>query len=242
MKTIFTLLAAGVLSLGANAQITLHEADYAAWLPRTDTFRTLTAAPGNGANASWDLSNALYAPDFFTLSRTRYGRPPFPAADFSYTRTYELSELRYTSEVISEISASGITELGEDLPYQGIDISMHTGTAGDSVIFDPQIVRYDKPRTVLQFPTSPGDRWNSDFSYASNFLLKASMYSAVPFACVRTTYVTQTDTVSGWGRLRIRRSNGAVSAWMDVLAVQSRLRSHDSFYLSGAPACSAWAR
>ena len=49
------------------------------------------------------------------------------------------------------------------------------------------------------------------------------------------TYTTETDSVVGWGKMRINDATGSPSHFLDVLQVQTIITHTDSFFLKGLP-------
>lgn len=51
----------------------------------------------------------------------------------------------------------------------------------------------------------------------------------------RRTYTSESDSVTGWGKLRVKDASGNPSPYLNVLQVQSMTITTDSFFLKGAP-------
>lgn len=235
MKKLFTLAAATLLSLGAGAQITINQADYAGWTPRTDTFQDIDPQGFNialSAGASWNLTTATYDPDAFTYTYDPFTNAAIPGATYSYMSGYGFSALAYIVDIAGGVMASGIEELGESVPASKIDISGLTGNAGDELNFPAQMIRYSAPRLRLVFPATSTSVWGSSFNRSTNFGIT---YHKNNYTGARKTYTTQKDSVKGWGRVRIKRLDGTNSGWMDVLAVKTQVKTVDSFSLNGQP-------
>jgi hypothetical protein len=50
------------------------------------------------------------------------------------------------------------------------------------------------------------------------------------------SYITEKDSVVGWGKMRVKDASGVPSPYLNVLQVQTTIIKIDSFYINGVPA------
>ncbi|MES2702842.1 MAG: T9SS type A sorting domain-containing protein [Bacteroidota bacterium] len=229
------LFVSGILLLTAqsNAQITLTSSSYASSLYGTDSLKVTTAASAfpslaAGTNMTWNMNVVTDSVANLFIHRV-------PAAGFQFADStmFGFSTFAYQGNVLTNLNASAITQSGIKVPR----IAYPTPTATmptDSVVINAQTITYSTPRTVIAFPATMGSTWastySSDFTYALSFF---PLYTAAP-GIVRT-YATEKDTVTGWGKMRVKNAAGVASDYSNVLQVRSTTMHTDSFFLSGAP-------
>ncbi|MEO6831934.1 MAG: T9SS type A sorting domain-containing protein [Chitinophagaceae bacterium] len=232
----FLLSAAAV-----QAQITLTQSSYASFTPGLDSTQVIasfTATPSN--NATWDLSTATYS-GLDTFSRVAVsGNTAFPTATYGIKNQYTFNPvLGYSSMDMSGVTATGIKGFGQALLRQPIGLVTLTGGANDSIVFNQQNIVYSSAKTNIVFPSTAGTTNISNYSWDLNFNLSVSAYGLNNTPGVKRTYSTLTDTVKGWGKMRVKNSLGQASGYMDVLAIKYIYQQVDSFFLGGAPAPTA---
>jgi hypothetical protein len=233
MKKIFTLFAASAATVSLNAQISISQSDFSSWKPGKDSGQEVFFKVPLATNGNWDLTTETFdIADTSSFSYEAFTDAALPGATYSYLSGYSFSATGYDANIAGGINASGVVELGQSIPLQQIDISMLTGRTGDLLTFPKQVIPYSAPRKRLSFPMTMGTKWTSGFNYSTNFVLH---YNSVDYAGYRKTYTAQKDSVGGWGRMRIKRLDGSNSGWMNVLGVQTRTYTTDSFFLPGYP-------
>ncbi len=218
-----------------QAQISLTQASFASWSPADDTTRTVASmnvTPVN--NGTWDLSGATYGTaDPFTRTPVS-GNSTYPEATYSVLSGYSFSELlSYQSTEMNAITADGIQNFGHSVDRQPISLAMLTGGANDSLIFNEQDVILSSPRNYLMFPATAGSTFGSDFNWDLHFELSVAMYALENAPCVKSAHSVYTDSVVGWGKMRVENLAGQISDNMDVLAVKVAYAQQDSFFMFG---------
>jgi hypothetical protein len=144
----------------------------------------------------------------------------------------------YQSIDFNKISSTGYTVDADSISYQNISLTPLTAGAYDSLIFPNQINYYSSPETVIPFPATMGTAWGNNFSYADNFFLTVGTLSLSHAAGQFKFTFSETDTVVGWGQMRVKNIDGTHSGYMEVLQVKRILKRVDSFFLNGSPASS----
>ncbi|MFI4962640.1 MAG: T9SS type A sorting domain-containing protein, partial [Legionellales bacterium] len=91
-------------------------------------------------------------------------------------------------------------------------------------------------RTKIALPATCPSSWASSYKFDINFKLTVAIasYSLTP-GYIRS-YVTEKDTVIGWGKMRIKTLAGTPSGYMNVLQVRTMTTTLDSFFVNGLPA------
>lgn len=237
MKKLFTLTALTAATLTAQAQITINQSDYTGYTPTTDTFIDVSGVNVQpAANGSWDLSAVAFQGSPYTVAKTPYTNPAMPGVSFYTTGGYSFGTYNYTAAFGYGIFPTGFHRVGEAITRQAYALANLTFNPADSVIFPAQVVMYSSPRRFLAFPMTMGTNWVSDYTFSTNFELSVAAYMLNHAPCARKSHLVQTDSVKGWGKMRIKNLNGNASGWMDVLAVKTAITVSDSFFLNGVAA------
>ena len=231
MKKIILLFAGLVLAFASGAQITLVSTAYPTSLIGTDTLKVTTAASAFpslavATNGSWDMSTVTDSSAILYAYRVN---PDTVACQFSDSNMYSFSTYTYQGNVQSSLLTGGLMEYGVDVQAATFTIT------GGSITVPAQHTLFTSARTVIKLPATMSSSWSSvyesDFDYLLTF---APIYTAAPG--IVKSYITEKDTVAGWGQMRVKDLAGMPSAWFPVLQVQSRVITVDSFMLNGTPA------
>ncbi len=248
MKNICTRLAFGSLLLAptatsAQSAITLTNTGYTA--VANDSLAIVsnpTALPAmgtaGGANATWDLSAATYNPGGSISTRLAPSGTAFPTASYLINLYYNFAgPLSYAVQQYVGLEPTGMKRLGETVPMrQALPIGALTGNTADSLIFPQQVSPYTPAEVMIPFPATAGSHWSTTAKYSTAFNLTYTAAGLVNAPCQKRTTRIVTDTVTGWGRMRIRTAAGTTSGYMDMLQVRRHLTVVDSFFLGGSPA------
>lgn len=244
MKKVFTCLCVAS-SIAAHAQITLNQSSFGSSYVGTDSARisSSTATLPNFApatNANWDLTGMAYDMSGYSLVfRNAISSNAFPGGTQADSMYYPINAQvgGYEFGWVSGVTSNGFEYFGERIFRQPISLSSLTMSPTDSIVFHEQNVVYSSPRQVIAFPATMGSTWGKTFNYTTNFSLTVAAYSINNAPCQRKTYVTYTDTVKGWGTMKVNGFNGtSASGNMNVLMVKHSEIQVDSFFLNGAPA------
>lgn len=239
MKKTLTFLSIAFLPTLVCAQLTLNQSSYSAWAPGNDSIRVISNASSQsiGANLSWDLSGATYAPGGYFATYNFGSNGLLPNADFYTILTYDIGTgVNYDINAWLGITASGIINPGISMDHQNISLSSFPGMGpNDSLVFPAQTTTYSSPANIIQFPASYNDVWTSDYNFTTNFNASISLLGLNNAPGYRVTYITREDSVKGWGKMKLKTNAGAASGYMDVLQVKTHVQQIDSFYINGAP-------
>ncbi len=246
LRTLLGLLAVPVaITATAQTAITLNNAGYPTTLPATDTARDASNAgafPLLGtatANASWDLGTLTYSSNSY-YNRGLPLNPAFAGATYrNGLVTTFAGGLEYVTNGYYTLSNAGLQRIGEEVRVrQALPIGAVTGNNADSVLFPIQTITYTGGTTPeLVFPATFGNNWSSSVGSTLAFNLTVTSQGLNNVPGQRRTLRTASDTVVGWGRMRVlTEATGQPSGWMNVLQVRSRAAIRDSFYLGGSPA------
>lgn len=238
MKKTCTIAVLSLFAIGAKAQITLNQSSLSTWGAGGDSIQLVTGnMPLPAANSTIDLSAATYG-NAYAYTWLATTNPAFPSATYGYSFIDAVisatnSGLWWSSTQLRGNVATGITAYGEQIGRQAIALIT---TPTDSFVTPAQTVTYSAPRTILKFPATFQTTWSNSYQYTVDGRITIAAYSLnnVPFS--RMSYVTTKDSVAGWGKMRIKNTSGNNSAYMDVLAVQTKISSRDSLMMAGTPA------
>jgi hypothetical protein len=222
-----------------KAQITLTQASYSNVTLGVDSFRSVTAftaVPSN--NALWDLAGATYGSSITTFTRTAVsGNSTYPSATYSVPTSYKFNTLlAYNATDMNGIVSAGQQSYGQVLARQAISLTPLTTGANDSLVFNQQNIVYSSPKKIISFPASAGSTWNSSYVWDLSFSLTVASASLNKVPGIKRGYVTYTDSVVGWGKMRVKNALGQNTGWLDVLAIKVTYQQKDSFFLNAAPA------
>jgi hypothetical protein len=235
MKRTLAFFALLFIAVSLQAQITISQSSYGNWAPGSDTLRAIStpASLSYGSNQMWDLSSVNYLSGFSSQSYTAGTNPQFPLASFAADGYYVFSGASYSVSIWQGVTPTGLLRAGETIAHQNISLTALTGGANDSLVFPAQTVVYSSADTVLPFPLTDGRTWTSTYRTATNFNASIAMLLLNNTSGQRVSYFTSTDSVKGWGKIRVKMENGMGSTYMDVLQVKTHVQVIDSFYLNG---------
>ena len=234
MKKTILLFAGLLLASITQAQITLNSSGYPTSVLGTDSLMTLiptTSFPFPSlvaaTNGSWDLSTM---PDS-GLSYAYRVNPDTSAAQFADSNTYSFSTYSYQGNLQAAITSTGLIEYGADIPT-----TTFTLTSG-SITVPTQHAVFSSPYTVIKFPATMSSTWSSNYESDFNFLVSYTVggfpvYTNAPG--VVKSFITETDSVKGWGKMRVPGFTGGASSWFNVLQVQTTTTVMDSFLINGS--------
>lgn len=234
-----SLLAAASFGAGAQTAPALTNSgfpglgtDTAAEVVNNALFANLATPASNG---SWDVSTANYGMDNDLFVRVTPTNGAFAGATFARPMQGAFAGAAgYSVSGYYTRTNTGVTRVGDEISTrQAIPLSQFGAGPNDSLIFPVQTIGYTAPVTVMQFPATAGSHWTSVSSSTLNFnLTYAPFYTNTPGQ--RRSQLTQSDSVIGWGRMRVKnRATTQSLAWMNVLQIRTRYINRDSFYLGG---------
>jgi Secretion system C-terminal sorting domain len=250
-KTLLTTLCVLTFSLSMTAQITINRADFGISSTVRDSIQnkylTKTGAilPTFGNNQTWDYSalkdslanvgTGYYAPV------ASFGTVPAAFSDatiaFNYNSTFQV--FSYPSRAYMKLDAAGFAQVGYATNGGRFSIAAISGGATDSLIFPASVTRLSSAWTALKFPMTANSVWKSSFKDTTNFQLTVAAFALNKTPGARTSAILQTDTIMGWGTVKMKNPTGGAALSYAVLLLREVVTTVDSFFLGGAPAPAA---
>jgi hypothetical protein len=226
------------------AQIVLQQPDFGLSTTTVDasqmkkTKKTGVALPTSGNNQIWDYSNLIdsstlvYSFRSVTIPVTTPRPVPFATAT---TQSFNsaLIQSRSGSSVYSyyRADATGFYSLGDSCFYNREVLR----NGFDSIIYLNQIREYKPPLQSYKFPMTANTVWKNNARLVTNMQVKISSLG-LDNAPVQYVLVTSsTDSVVGWGTLKMRSSTPGVILSFNALLVSNKRVETDSFYSNATP-------
>lgn len=237
MKIILLLLAGMVFaSSDISAQLTLSQTSYPSSVIGIDSLKKTnynSSFPPLGAAVAgiWDMTVLTdTAPVYFAY------RMPTSPYQFADSGVYSLGKFSYQGNGQSSITDTGILDYGINIQKIAYDLSSMTLGTTDSLFIPAQGTIYTRPHTKIAFPATYNSSWASSYSSDLNFEISLASLSYVHAPGIVRTYTTETDSVIGWGKMRVTDAAGFPSAYFNVLQVKTITHTTDSFFINGVPA------
>ena len=224
-----------LFTINLTAQISLDSLSYPESEIGTDSLKvTTSASPFPSltpmAGGMWDLSVVTDStPIFFNY------RVASASYQFADSNLYNFSLFKYLGNEQWSIRNLGMFLYGINILKTNYSISSITGGGLDSFIIPQQNMMFSNPCIQIAFPTTMGTSWSSTYYSDLEFKLTYLMGGDTSAPGIVRRYTTEKDTVTGWGKMRIKNAAGGVSDAFDVLQVERRITHTDSFFLNGAP-------
>lgn len=223
------------LAMPASAQITLNIMDYSATPAERDTIKVTVSSSvfppfTTGAGNSWDMT-------LMTDSVPLFYNYHVYAPGYQYADSAESFFLGFPlkRKELIDVLSPGVLCLGQAITDTNLFIGLVTFGAFDTLFIPSQTDLYSATRTRIQFPTTDASSWSSSYSVDLQFALSLAFpfYDHAPG--YRRSYVQENNYVTGWGQARINTATGIPGDYLDVLQVQTRRITTDSFFLDGGP-------
>jgi len=233
---LLTLLATG-LTAAAQTPITLTQSNFPALPTTVELYNTANStgvvAPTTGANQTWDYRNLMATGQFTKTYNAPSATPDFAGTTRAYDYTQALGPFTVRGTSAQALTPSGLTYLGYTIPTQRFGLGTVTGFPTDSLVVLKQTVPVGVQ--LVKFPTTVGtiNKYFSRTGTTGQLTVALVGLSKTPLRLVQR--VTNTDSVAGYGTLRVPTATGA-SAATPVLLMRTRTIEVDSFYLAGQPA------
>ena len=194
--------------------------------------------PTAGNNQVYDYTNVvLNTPYGFTLPLNSVPTLITNATHQSEGLSDDISSslaLTYYN-LMYKLDATGVYLTGWAIPESSLSLG---GT--DSIKIGAQYATFNKNIYIQKFPMTVGasinDNQPSVINY--NFTISVAAYNLSNAPAVRRQYITQKDSIVGWGVFKRKSPSGVLLS--DTVLMSSRIRTTvDSFFLSGSPAPAA---
>ena len=235
MKNYLILLFFTLFLQKADAQITLSQSTYPLSVLGTDTLKKTMA--GNtfpsllpSTNASWDMSALIDTMPVYYAYRVAS-----TSNNYADSSTYNLSSYTYQGNAQIDIASIGILEYAIKIFKKSVSLFPHTGISTDSLFVLSQNMFYSSQLTKISFPTTYGTSWYSDYYSTLNLQVSINSMSYNHSPGYLRRHTIEKDSVTGWGKMRVKDLAGMPSSWFNVLQVQSIIFTQDSFFLNGSP-------
>ena len=237
MKRILWIMVPALLTVNClHGQIGLNIGSYPASVIGTDSLKVTTAASAFPSlapveNGIWDMSIVTdSAPVFFA-----YRVPTSTPYQFADSNEYNFASYSYQGNVQSSITSAGIFDYGINVQQVGYGLYPITGNSGDTLIINNQNITYSSSRIKIGFPANYSSSWTSVYESDLNFQLTYSLGGFTLAPGIMKKYITEKDSVIGWGKMRIKDITGFPSDYLNVLQVQTVIIQTDSFFINSAP-------
>jgi hypothetical protein len=243
-----SMLCMAFFSASMTAQITINRADFNTNTTRLDSssykLSTKTGAvlPTFGTNQMWDYSalkdsSPIVGKDYY-YPVANFGTIPTAFADatgaINYKTVFQIFE--YPSRAYFKLDATGYAQLGYITQGGKFPLVAISGGATDSIYFSAATFRFSNPQTWYKFPMTANSVWKSDYKDSSNFQLSIAAFGLNKTPGLRVAKYSYTDTIVGWGTLKMRNPSGGAALSYAVLLKREIGTQQDSFFVGGAPA------
>src|ERR1017187_1248888 len=166
---------------------------------------SVKTAPATGTSQVWNYST-LQDSAKYSFSLVPNKNSSFLSTELADTGAMEMlfQGVYYTINNVYGEDASDVFEAGSYLNYQYHDISSLIGFGSDTIYFPAQAMVYSNRQNTIAFPATYPGKWTNTYKKSLVFQLTISApanYNHAP--CSKTTYVSTTDSVAGWGTLSI---------------------------------------
>jgi hypothetical protein len=250
-QSLLSTLCVILFSLSMTAQITINRADFkvqgtqldsASWKRLTKTGAVL---PTLGNNQTWDYTalkdSSPVVNKYYHEPVAGFGAVPTAFSDATYAFNYNtvFQVFAYPSRAYEKLDATGYAQLGYATNGGKFPLAAISGGATDSIYFPSAIFRYSNPWTFYKFPITANSVWKSNYKDSSNFQLSIAAFGLNKTPGLRVAKYSYTDTIVGWGTLKMRNPSGGTALSYAVLLHGSTGTEVDSFYVGGAPAPAA---
>jgi Secretion system C-terminal sorting domain len=247
-QSLLTVLCIAIFSLPMTAQITINRADFTVNTTRLDSssykLSTKTGAmlPTFGTNQVWDysaLKDSLpnIGKDYY-YPVANFGAVPTAFADatgaINYSTVFQV--FQYPSRAYLKLDATGYAQLGYITQGGKFPLAAISGGATDSIYFSAATFRFTNPEISYKFPMTANSVWKSDYKDSSNFQLSIAAFGLNKTPGLRVAKYSYTDTIVGWGTLKMKNPAGGAALSYAVLLKREIGTQLDSFFVGGAPA------
>ena len=194
-------------------------------------------APTVGNNQTYDYTNLTLQPAYaFTIARNSV---PTLITD----ATHELSQSDNISATLAlasfnqmyKVDVAGVSLTGWAIGAQTIPLG-----GADNIKIAQQYAKFSKPIFLQKFPQTVGTLINDNVPTVVEypFTVNVAAFGLVNAPALRRQYITQKDSIVGWGIFKRKSPTGATLS--DTALLSSRIKTTvDSFFLNGSPAPAA---
>ena len=219
----------------AWAQITLSQSSYPSTIVGKDSLKYTTS--GSAFPLLPATSGGLWDMSIVTDSTLLGFCNHLESASYEYadSNMYWIGDFPYQGNAQKSITDSGLYEFGQTINLVKYDLTSLTAGASDTLIIPFQNVIYSTPLSLISFPATYHSSWMSSNVSDVNFQLTVLPTYDHSTGILRK-YITNTNSVIGWGKMRINDGTGNPTAFFDILQVKVETHSIDSIFINGFPA------
>lgn len=231
-----------MFNTSSSSQVVINRSDYpieASYDTWSDLeFKTDIIPPSSGSNQNWDLTNldATHAmiEDYINASGDNFYKDAF---HFIF-KEYSLNRFLYESNDFYSIDDQGYYKIGRRITENVIPLEFHTGGADDIL----KILKGDYPiegrSDIIKFPLEYEKTWTENYKMVVDYELSIAAYEVIESPGEIITYVNETRTVVGSGKLTIldKPNKEDILLTIDALLIKSEIIKSDSIFLGNQPA------
>lgn len=231
-------------TITASAQITITTPPSSRYIgvdtvAKVTDFTKFNAVTKSGADVTWDLSNVTYDQVYrYTYERENASSYSFSNATYAKGIFYPFAgSLKYEVFQSTTVGNDSRESLGEDVDVtQILSIAALTGNSNDELVFPKQKIAYSSAEVHTKYPLTYGSSWTTENYRTTQFNLTVTAYGLNNTPGARKTYRTVTDSVVGWGTIKVKDWRSDEIHDVEVLQMYEHRVSKDSFFLGGSEA------
>jgi len=193
------------------------------------------APPKSGKNIAWDYTSLKNDSDIAPAFLLNFHNP-FTSSKVAIEDTgkqeFLTSDNNYSGNYFYDDDNSGFYFSGDYVVQQGLSLLKYFNDSADSIFIPEQ--NDSLHLNLIGFPTTFGtsSHFNAAKSLRFYWTIKSAGLDSAP--SLKKTYYAITDTVSGWGTLRVPVS-GKKSVAYPTLLIRQKVISIDSYFVNGSP-------
>lgn len=198
-------------------------------------YKTDLTPPSSGDNQTWDLSNLVTTHFIAETYVDAVGDDYYHDAISYKSAKYALNDFEIESKDFYSIDDQGYTRIGRRITEVEYSIAQLTGGANDKLKIVGGNFPIEGRLDFIKFPLTYEQTWTEKYTIPTNYKLTVEAYSLNETPGVFNSYVTETRTVIGSGKLTIPNKDGGLIT-MDALLIKAETNNIDSVFLGGQPA------
>jgi hypothetical protein len=154
--------------------------------------------------------------------------------EFADSNLYSFNIFQFQGNVQSSITSTGLIQYGVNIPWVGYSLSALGISIDprDSFVVNAQNDTFSSSRKVILFPATYNSTWSSAYHSDFSYIFSDSSFNFNHAHGVIRSYITEVDTVKGYGIMRVKNLTGGTSSYFNVLQVQTTVVTIDSFFLN----------
>ncbi len=198
-------------------------------------YRSNLQPPTIGENQTWDLSDLnithVINQEFLDASGDEF----YTNATNYREAIYPLNDLVIESKDFYLADDQGYSRIGRRITEVVFPIAQITGGANDKLKINGGNIPFESRLDYVKFPLEYEKTWTEGFDRVTNFELTVESYGLNETPGVFISYISETRTVIGSGKLTIPNQDGGIMT-IDALLIEVTNTEIDSVFLGGQPA------